>query len=335
MRRLMMLSCLVMALPALAQTSWRTAAVPAYTVPAYVAGQTTYWYAPRAHEFVDAARQLRDTLAEGCTGSAVRQRFVATLLAWDRLSTVAIGPLIERRSPRRIDFMPTRPEAIERAIELAPKGEEGMQRIGSAAKGLPALEWLLFKRADKTGAACRYAAEVAADIAVEAKILADAFDAIKAKELDEAAAKAGLSEALNQWIGAVEQLRVQGIERPLGEMRVRGHAKPQFARDASGASVDERKARWQTLRDQAVFEGRKAPVAGEALLPLEAYLRGKGLNPLADRLVTAVKRVDGAITNPGRLEAASKALAGLKTLAEAEIAPALDISIGFSDADGD
>lgn len=322
--------------PTQAQTAWRDVAVPYYTPPDLVTGQLQHASLPSSRAFAQAAHELHQSLAaRGCSSPESRPRFVAALLAWDRLSSIAVGPLLEHRSPRRIDFAPTRPQAIESAIRGQPRGEAAMERIGSAAKGLPALEWLLFQRADKGGEACRYAVEIAADIEREAQALVAGFEAQLAQPADDERAVAAMSEAVNQWIGGLEQLRMQGIERPLGDARARGLARPRFARDASGASLDERLERWQALRKFAVHEGRLAPPAGAARVPLEPYLRGKGLNPLADRLVAAVRGVDAAIANPARLKQASKALAALSTLAQGQVAAALDIRIGFSDADGD
>ena len=82
---------------------------------------------------------------------------------------MAVGPLLTRRSQRQIDFSPTRPALTERAIESEPAGLQAMERIGTPAKGLPALEWLLWTQPVAPGsAACRYAAEVALDIEREA-----------------------------------------------------------------------------------------------------------------------------------------------------------------------
>ena len=82
------------------------------------------------------------------------------------------------------------------------------------------------------------------------------------------------------------------------------------------------------------------PTPGQGLVPVETYLRGRGLNPLADRLVAAVQhggRTHGrpGARQPAPLLEAAKALAALKRLVEAEVAPALQVTIGFSDADGD
>ena len=73
------------------------------------------------------------------------------------------------------------------------------------------------------------------------------------------------------------------------------------------------------------------------------WMRGMGLNPLADRLRTAALRVDTALAgvaqadihSGAQVQQTARALAVLKHLAESEVAPALKVSIGFSDADGD
>ena len=75
-------------------------------------------------------------------------------------------------------------------------------------------------------------------------------------------------------------------------------------------------------------------------MPIETYLRGRGANALADRLVQATQAAERSVgvANPAAkasVLAASKDLAALKLLAEAELAAALSVSIGFSDADGD
>jgi hypothetical protein len=73
-----------------------------------------------------------------------------------------------------------------------------MERIGAPAKGLPALEWLLWTQpVAPSSPACRYAAEVAADIAREAAALAAAFDALAAQDWDEA--RAGSGRACARW----------------------------------------------------------------------------------------------------------------------------------------
>ncbi len=329
---------------AMAQSAWRSVAVPYYTPPAYVQGLQLGWYAPRSREFATQAQQLLQATAAYCAGGplpAAREGWRNTLLAWAPLASVAIGPLIERRSARRLDLGPVRPELMARAIDAHPASEADMERVGSPAKGFAALEALLWPKAAAAGSpACDFAVQVATDIGREADALALAFNAASPAEPDETETVAAMSEAINQWIGGLDNFRSQAFERPLRERESRGSARLKFTRDASGASAAERAVRWQTLRTLAVFEGGEAPAPGAGLVPLEPYLRGKGLNPLADKLVTAVRRAGRAVDaaksgSPASAQAAARRLADLKTFVEAEVAPALDIRLGFTEADGD
>ncbi len=51
--------------------------------------------------------------------------------------------------------------------------------------------------------------------------------------------------------------------------------------------------------------------------------------------MAAAAGTDAAAPDGPRVLQAAKELSALKRLAEAEVAPALQVSIGFSDADGD
>ena len=329
---------------AMAQSAWRSVAVPYYTPPAYVQGLQLGWYKPRSREFSAQAEQLLQATLAYCAGGplpAARTSWRNTLLAWDQLGSVAIGPLIERRSARRLDLGPVRPELMARAIGAHPANEADMERVGSPAKGFAALEALLWPKAAAPGTpACNFAVQVATDIGREADALAVAFNTTDPAEPDEAETAAAMGEAVNQWIGGLDNFRSQDFERPLRERESRGSARLKFTRDASGASAAERAVRWRTLNALAVFEGSEAPAPGAGLVPLEPYLRGKGLNPLADKLVAAVRKAGQGIAAaqgnaPARVQAAARQLAGLKALVESQVAPALDIRLGFSDADGD
>lgn len=318
-------------------------AVPYYTPPAYAQGLQRDWLQPRSGDFAEAATRLAAAVGALCAADAgpaatalrdARTQWAATTQAWERLSTVAVGPLIQRRSARQIDFNPTRPEQIERTIASAPADVAALERVGSSAKGLPALEWLLWTRPVRPDTAgCRYAHLVAQDVAREAGALRQAATG----ELDE---EALLAEALNQWTGAVEALRWRHLERPL-KSRGTGRDAPAFPRSASGQTAGSWAAQWQALRRYAVQpDGTTPPQPGAGLVPFETYLRGLGLNPLADALGRDVARAESAMQRlkPGdarSVQAAAGALAALKRRVEAEVAPALKVSIGFSDADGD
>ena len=341
----------VVALGALAVTA--RAAPPAVAVPFYDAGHFVQGLhraltAPAAQRFAARAGALSTALRGHCdargAGSLADARagYGAAVDAWERLSAVAVGPLLERRSLRAIDFAPPRPALIERAIDAQPRGAEAMERVGTPAKGLPALEWLLWTRpVERDTPACRYAVEVAADIGREADALAGAFDALARRDWsgDEAAGPA-MAEALNQWLGGLERLRWAGIERPLRAAAGAGDV-PAFPRRASGGTAAAWAAEWDTLRALGrLAAGAAPPQPGQGLVPFETYLRGRGLNPQADALRRAIAQadtaLDGLMPESGpRLQAAARALDALAREVEGQVAPALEVSIGFSDADGD
>jgi len=467
--------------PLSAQTDWRNQAVPVYSYATFVRMQDTHWYALRTVEFVRRVEGLQQALDAHCQGGLAipsRQAWREALVAWNRLSAVAVGPLVERRSARRIDFQPTRPELIEQAVAATAEGKLDMDLVGSAARGFPALEWLLWAqparaaapapalrggrkgqkaqaasksgskaavKAGRTGAktgakgkasrraewitspmlaalppvpppawlnpvpseglvpvslktkapakaaaksaakaaakpgrgagrnakgrrgavpvpdaaapavgqaanalsrttspaACKFAQTLAQDLHTEGMALAEGFAKRLEGEPEDAVVTERLNDALNQWLGGLEQLRMQALERPVLEMAPdQPRARPNLPRALSGTSALDRQARWSALRSLVAFDGPVAPEPDTALIPLETLLRSQGLNPLADKLHDAATEVDKALeaaleNTPETLHAASRSMATLHSLVADEVATALDVRIGFSDADGD
>lgn len=291
------------------------------------------WLAPRAAEFAARSAQLAPALQALCdappegAGAALDQargQWLASLAAWERLSAVALGPVLERRAQRQIDFMPTRPRMIEKAVKSSPTTPADMELIGTPAKGFPALEWLLWvKPARPASPECRYAVRVAAEIGREAEALAAARPAPgDGQEI--------LNDLVNQWIGGLERLRWANMELPLRQTMTAEHAGgtvPDYPRKASAASAASWAHQWQAL---------KALATGPASLGSALIARGKA----ADGLAQAVQRADAAMAglsvgDEQRILAAAQALADLQRHVEAQVASALGVSIGFSDADGD
>lgn len=336
-----------------AQTVPSNVAVPFYTAGDFMRGVYRFWYAPQASAFAEQAGGLSPAISAVCDADAgaaaarleqARERWKASALAWDRLSGVQIGPLVQRRSTRQIDFTPTRPELIKRAIQTAPQDATAMESIGTPAKGLPALEWLLWSQPIAPGTPdCRYAVQVAADIQREAETLAKAFNELAARPPGQAEESQGpaMSELVNQWTGALERLRWAEMEKPrLAGSAQGGRNATAYARGASGQTAARWAAQWQALRTLGASQDPEAPRPGTGLAPIETYLRGLGRNEPADLLAQSVGKADKALqnvspANRAGITAAGRSLADLKKLTEAEIAPALEVSIGFSDADGD
>lgn len=293
------------------------------------------WFAPRAAEFARVSGGLAPAIQALCdarpeaSAAALEQargQWRASLAAWERLSGVAVGPVLERRAQRQIDFTPTRPRMIEKAVKAAPADAKDMELIGTPAKGFPALEWLLWnKPVAPASAECRYAVQVAAEIARTAGELVQAAPPAH----DD---RTALSELVNQWIGGLERLRWANLEMP---QRVAltagppGTVAPDFPRKASGNAAASWAAQWDALKSLAL-----GPVS------IAAALQAQGKAPVAEHFARAVAEADAALQGLGtddsvRILAAGKALADLKRLTEGDVASALGVNVGFSDADGD
>lgn len=287
------------------------------------------WLSPRSADFAQASAALVPAVQAACTSPSglepARAAWKHSLSAWETLAGVAVGPALERRSQRAIDFTPTRPRMIEKAIKTAPKSAADMELIGTPAKGLPALEWLLWTQPVAPATpACAYAVQVAADIQREA----DALVAAKTTAPD---AQTLLSELVNQWVGGIERLRWPGMEMPVRVAATSATAtEPDFPRNAGGAAALAWTSQWRALRELAI--------TGEA--SLAGALRTQGQMDLANLLTAAVREADAAMhgltaDDRERILDAAKRLAELKHRVESEVAPALGVNIGFSDADGD
>ena len=326
----------------LAQSDWRRVAVPVYDAGDLVNGFLREHALPSARAWQASCGQLTQALSQQAPAAVVRAAWQRVAVDWAALSAVSTGPLLTRRSARRVDFHPVRPALVERAIAQAPAGEADMEHIGTAAKGLAALEWLLWAReAPSDAPAHAYAVALAQDLQREADAIATEFDTLAAARMDDEQTVAWFAELFNQWVGGLEQLRLQGLVRPVEEAATRGARAPLSIRPHARSDAAERAARWQSLASLAAFQGAAAPAKDSgALLPYETFLRGRGLNPLADRLRASVRAVEPTLRaagadQPAAMRRAAATVAALKRLAEAELATALDVRVGFSDADGD
>ena len=220
-----------------------------------------------------------------------------------------------------------------------------MESVGTPAKGFPALEQLLAGK--PTPEHCPYVVLLAEGIEAEATTLRTSYDQLAGRDWagDEDAARAAFAEWINQWLGGLERLRWIHIEQPVQKARTAGKDhRAEFARIAASDNGAEWRTQWRALLAQARLRPEQRiqpPQPGQGLIPIEALLMGKGHIALAQRWAQALDRADAAITalpakaSDAQLMALSKTLKGVTTLFQSEVATALDVPLGFSDADGD
>ena len=332
-----------------AQTQTPLVAFPFYSGEQALQGLYGQHLPPLARAFEAEAGALVTAARTHCStpssADVLRSAWRKALLAWQALASPALGPVIERRSQRQIDFWPPRSPLLKKALAQAPRTLADMERIGSPAKGFPAMEMLLVGPSDP--AHCPYLVLIAEGIAAEATALRSGFESLATRDwtTDEDAARAAFAEWINQWLGGLERLRWMHIEQPVQRARMAGDKRaPAFARQSMADNTAEWRAQWQALRAQARLKPEQVsqpPQPGQGLIPIEALLMGKGHIALAGRWGQALDAADTVIgqlpAKPSKeqLLALSKTLKGVTSLYQAEVAAALDVPLGFSDADGD
>ncbi len=328
-------------------------AAPYYSAEQAMQGLYTHHLPPLARGFQAQADRLVETTAQHCTGqaplSALRTQWQDTLVSWETLSTPAVGPLVTRRSQRQIDFWPARPDLLRRSMEKTPATLADMDRVGTPAKGFPAFELLLNQwaasRQPAPAPACRYAELIAQGIAAEARELQNGLGEWASKEWEDEpeVTTASLAEWVNQWLAGLERLRWAHIEKPITTHQTTGKGKPvPYARLDRESNLRDWRAQWQSLLTQGRLPpGASPPAAGQALVPMEALLMGRGQLALAQKWGQALDQVTAGMekltprSSESELLRVTKSMRAVTVLFQNEVAAALDVPLGFSDADGD
>lgn len=347
--RAVIVAALISAVGVAAAQETPVVAFPAYKAEVALQGLYTHLLPPLWQSFNREANELTQASLAYCSGRQgaieVRNAWSRARIAWVAASNPTVGPTVERRSQREIDFWPARPTLLQRALADRPTSLEDMKRVGSPAKGFPAMEALL--AAQPSPVHCPYLVLLAEAIAQEASALTTAYSQRAAQDwsADEALARSAYGEWVNQWLGGLELLRWQQIEQPLQKARTSGStAPPSFARQTLEDNRNDWVAQWSSLRAQARLapEVRRTPPApGQAIIPIEALLLGKGRIELATRWAQAIDTADTLMTRlPAQpserdLQSIGQALKRIAALYQNEVAGALDVPLGFSSADGD
>jgi hypothetical protein len=147
-------------------------------------------YAELAVEAVGLSEAVANLCAApaGTTLSAAQDAWRKTRDPLKRGEAFAFGPIEELRIDSSIDFWPARAEAVDGALGATePVTDALIDSAASAAKGLPAIEYLLFdpsgedesvltRLADNGGRNCDYLAALARDVAEHAEELHAAWD---------------------------------------------------------------------------------------------------------------------------------------------------------------
>jgi predicted lipoprotein len=340
------------------------------------------WALPRYARLDDQAHRLAAAVAQVCAAAAAgsprrsvpaalqaaRLAWRDTMRTWRELEALQLGPTLARRTSKTIDFWPTRPAVIDKAVQMTgtlavsgPEAEQAMQQWGTAAKGLPALEWLLFATdvppAPLVGSDghCRYAQRISLSLAGETATLLAAWrdEAARWRSPQPPPVHKALSDTVNLFIGSIELLRGKKLAKG-AEMQARarsGTAVPgqrhldAFDSMRSGATRELLWVHYEALaqlllgRTRGLDFTRDAPPLGldDVLVQAGHAAQAAALAPAVQRTRRTLRALpaDPRRWTPAAVRRAAASLADLRAAIDPAVAQALDVTITFTDADGD
>lgn len=285
----------------------------------------------------------------------LQQGWLATARQWQALEMVQIGPVIERRSQREVNFWPTRPAQIDTWLNNSEAlTTEALDALPAAAKGLPAIEYLMSPKAVSKGRRCEVAAWLAQGIAQEAAGLDQDWRNGYTRQLAEAGqhpedkvflrTDQALGELINLMIAGIDFVRVRKLEKPLQHNRNEQDALDRIEAWRSGQSLNLLEANLDGFSH--VFFGMDGP--GGKAIGFDDYLDGRDKLVLIRRTKedleearTLIRSLKGSTLqqviqrHPAKLEALQTVLRRLQTRLENELAPLLNVQLDFNASDGD
>ncbi|MDT8853607.1 imelysin family protein [Paracoccaceae bacterium Fryx2] len=294
---------------------------------------------PGQAAFAAATAVLAETTAQGCDPAEVQPAFHAAYDAWMAVQHLRFGPVETDGRSLAIAFWPD-PKAIgeraQRALLLADPAvlePAAFAEQSVAARGLPALERLLYPAEPLAADPCPLIRATAADlarIAAEvnegwtggfADLLLTAGEPGNTTYLTRPEARQAL---FTQLAAGLEFLDDQRLGRPLGSFTT---PRPERAEArASGRSLRNILLALQAMRGMVETLTPDAPLTIAAFDHAIAVATG-----LDDPVLVGVADPEGRL----KVEILQQAVVALRGVILAELAPEMDVGIGFNAQDGD
>lgn len=310
------------------------------------------WILPGYRTLDDRAEVQVRTLQTYCgepsekTLNDAKDAWFELIRTYRRLEAFQYGPLLKRKTSKTIDFWPTRGRTIESAAKASedmpdePNARDTLARFGVTAKGMPALEWLLWPNKDGVAPIsrpgfCKYAVRVAREIKVE---VMDVRGDWKVSQGEWGTGVADAQHAryivLNLMIGNISLLKGRKLEKTTTVQEIitkvpnPREVVDTFDSQRSGNTKLFLQTHLMGVRD--IMEGLDAVIVAESGVP-------SGLLPLMDK---AKKSMDAlpSDTSKWTLQTVRPVTSDLQAVADLltnKIAPMWKVAADFTDADGD
>ena len=284
--------------------------------------------------------------------AAAQKAWRTTRGDWSVTAAFAFGPVALQMQAGPLDFWPVRSDTIEAKILGAPATLDAawIDGLGTSAKGLPALEYLLFAQPlPANSPRCAYATALADDIARRCDALASGWEA-HAEDLRTAGAaasayaseQAGLDAVVNATIENLYRMVKDKLDRPLGNLSGSDPDPTGLESRFSGTTRDDLEA---NLRGFAmVYLGADGESGGEPGLGALVVSRDPDLDRrilaqhgvARDALASIPEPLATALTDHrGDVQTARDEIDALRRLIKLDVASLLGVTLSLSDNDGD
>lgn len=335
----------------------KDSASPADNKPAVLAALAAD-AAGRYAAFADAAGAAAEATAALCadptegTLAAARDGWWAERTPWKQAELIQFGPVVEypERVGPKLDDWPVNADAVEDLI--ASDDALDFSAMGSATRGLPVVEYLLWAQGGETLASltqtprrCAVAAGASADVRDNAVLLVAAWEDSWQAQLATPAEVDGAYEtnqdALDEWVNrmvfTVENVRATKLGKPLGDSSGGEPLPDALESPHSNRSLTD--AREALGGVQAAWAGSGAPLSGVRDLVDDASLASQ-IDALFDAAAQRLSEVPEPLSEtiylqPEIVVRAQEALQALQVALQVDLAQALSVTITFNDNDGD
>jgi predicted lipoprotein len=291
-------------------------------------------------------------VSAGADLAATQKAWKTTRADWEVTSAFAFGPVVAQMQAGPLDFWPVRDDTIEAKLIEAPATIDAawIDGLGTSAKGMPALEYLLFAGPLAANTPrCSYAVALADDIARRSADLASAWD-LEAEALKTAgesgsayaSEQAALDAVVNATIENLYRMVKEKLDRPLGNLTGSDPDPTALESRFSATTRDDLEANLQGFA--MVYLGADGEPGGEPGLGALVAARDADLDRrilaqhglARDTLAAIPLPFATALTDHrGAVQSARDEIDALRRLIKLDVASLLGVTLSLSDNDGD
>ncbi|EIJ43605.1 putative periplasmic lipoprotein [Beggiatoa alba B18LD] len=305
---------------------------------------------PAYQAFIDQAQQLQQQANTFCTNAsdaqqltATQQAFHATLNAWMKTQAIRFGAVKQHNTDSKIQFFPDRKDTVKLKVttllaSATPLTQTDIEKQGSTALGLSALEILLFEPAEQTLNAftdkqrCTYLTLATSTLLQDGNTLFN-----QAKEAE----KPNLTTLIASLIEITEIMKDSKLGAPLGK-KTNGMVKPFFAENwRSHASLNNLQANLEGL--QQLYTAGKGYGIDDYLQSLKHNELDTEIQQQIQSTIDVIQTIKLPLNDTLTVKSEERAklerlffeLDILTRLIKTNLTEALQITTGFNSLDGD